>query len=68
MVYVKYYFELKTLKNHLLAFSIVVWKWQDKPPKDFHFTRRAPLSFIRFQSLFSCFSFKTSLIKNIRLT
>lgn len=32
MVYVKYYFELKTLKNQSLAFSIVVWKRQNEAP------------------------------------
>ena len=67
MVYVKY-FELKTLKNQSLAFSIVVWKRQNKAPEDADFTRRTPLSSIGFWSPFNRFSSKTSLIKNIRLT
>lgn len=47
MVDVKYCFELKTLKNQSLAFSIVVQ--YKKNPKDFHFKRRVPLSFVGFQ-------------------
>lgn len=48
MVYVKYYFELKTLKNQSLALSIVAWKQQNKAPEDVDFTQRTPLSSIGF--------------------
>ena len=44
MVYVKY-FELKTLKNQSLAFSIVVWKRQNKAQRTLtsHEGRLSPL-------------------------